>query len=112
MNNFGKFGEDLAVIYLWFHGYSILDRNFSSRFGEIDIIAKKRNRILFVEVKARGTNSFASPASYVDEFKQRKIIKTAQLYILYKKLYEYELRFDVIEVTKKYPFVTRIKNAF
>lgn len=113
MNRYGKFGENIATLYLLFHGYTILDRNFRSRFGEIDIIARKRNLIVFVEVKARGKKSLATPGSYVDEIKQQKIIKTAQLYILYKKIDGAEMRFDVIEVRKKlFRPVTRIKNAF
>ncbi len=113
MNKFGRFGENLATIYLVLHGYVILARNFHSRFGEIDIVARKKNCVVFVEVKARGENTFATPAAYVDAFKQKKIIKTAQYYILYNNLGELEMRFDVIEVRKKFiRLVTHIKNAF
>lgn len=110
----GKKGENKAVRYLRFHGYSILDRNFHSRFGEIDVIAKKKDTVVFVEVKARGNNPIATPGSAVDIFKQKKIIKTAQLYILYKHLDDCDLRFDVIELEKTgfRVNINHIKNAF
>ena len=110
----GKKAESLAAFYLRMHGYQILDRNFHSRFGEIDIIAKRFKTIVFVEVKARGEGYLAEPGYAVDEYKQKKIIKTSQLYILYKKLDAFDIRFDVIEITKKgvHFGVNHIKNAF
>ena len=110
----GKKAESLAALYLRMHGYRILDRNYNSRFGEIDIIAKYFNTVVFVEVKARGEGSLAAPACAVDVFKQKKIIKTAQLYILYKNLDGFDLRFDVLELTKqgRNTKINHIKNAF
>ena len=96
----GKKGENRAALYLRLHGYSILHRNFHSRFGEIDIVAKRGDTIAFVEVKARGDNAISSPAAAVDIYKQKKLIKTAQYYLLCKNIDDCNLRFDVIEVSK------------
>ncbi len=110
----GRTGERIAKAYLRLHGYLILDTNYHSRFGEIDIIAKKFETVVFVEVKTRGPNSIAAPAFAVDIYKQKKIIKTAQRYILYKHLDNCSFRFDVIELkTNGLHFnVNHIKNAF
>ena len=93
----GSLKEDLAVNYLENLGYTILERNFWTRFGEIDIIAENKNHIIFVEVKTRHTDSMTSAADAVNRQKQLKIIKTASLYLA-----EYETekfcRFDVCEV--------------
>lgn len=110
----GRAAEKLAAIYLRMHGYRILDTNFHSRFGEIDIIAKIFKTIVFVEVKARGENALAAPSYAVDEIKQKKILKTAQLYVYYKKLDGMDMRFDVIQITKNgmHSKIEHIKNAF
>lgn len=96
----GRKGEALATIFLRLKGYKILNRNYHSRFGEIDIIAQKRKTVVFVEVKSRGRNSIASPSEWVDIYKQKRLIKTAQTYIVYKKIDDVDTRFDVIEVLK------------
>ena len=96
----GKIAEKAAALYLFFHGYKIVDTNFHSRFGEIDIIAKKKKTLVFVEVKARGGKSLFAPSYAVDIHKQRKIIKTAQFYMYSKSLNETDIRFDVVEIFK------------
>lgn len=73
-------------------------RNYHSRFGEIDIIARKQNTIIFVEVKTRKNTAFGFPAEFVDYKKQQKIMKTAQLYINDNFNAEFDYRFDIIEV--------------
>ena len=112
-NNFGKHAETLASWYLRLHGYKILARNFHSRFGEIDIIAKKLGTIAFVEVKAR-SNGTVAPAYAVTEQKREKIIKTAHHFITKYSLFNADMSFDVIEIVKvgrRYKF-NHIKNAF
>lgn len=96
----GQFGEDFTVRYLKKHGYKIIERNFHSRFGEIDIIAVKKNIIAFVEVKTRTEGALYSPREAVDFHKQQKCVKTAQ-YFLIKGYSEYQPRFDVSEVLLK-----------
>lgn len=93
----GDFGEKLACDYLKSKGYEILDRNVYSRFGEIDIIAKNNEYIIFVEVKTRKEGAMVSGVEAVTLSKQKKIIKTAISYLL-DKSYHLQPRFDIIEV--------------
>lgn len=90
----GKFAEDFAVTVLKKQGYKILERNFRSRFGEIDIIAKKNEYLVFIEVKYRKTMEYGGGAAAVDIRKQERIRKTAAIYL--RKLNpEPFVRFDV-----------------
>lgn len=98
MKNRGLWGENKAVEFLKAKNYTILVRNYHSRFGEIDIIARKQNTIIFVEVKTRKNTAFGFPAEFVDYKKQQKIMKTAQLYINDNFNAEFDYRFDIIEV--------------
>jgi putative endonuclease len=114
MNELGKVGEKKAVKYLKHHHFNIVDTNYSSRFGEIDIIAKDKNYIIFVEVKQRNLNSIAKPCEFVDAKKQQRIIATAKIYL---SSYPTDLqpRFDVIEVysdNNKIKSVKHLENAF
>ena len=114
MKSLGIIAERKAANYLRKKKYEILDFNYRCKFGEIDVIAKKDNFIVFIEVKARGENSIASPADFVDYTKQKKIISTAQLYIASNNI-ELQPRFDVIEVYIKKDRIKSIKhleNAF
>ena len=112
MKNYGKRAETLAAWFLILRGYKILERNYHSRFGEIDIIAKKDGVTEFVEVKARSGKMLGTPANAVDIYKQQKIIKTAYRYLL--RCPDTECRFDVVEVVTRGLRVTvnHIKNAF
>lgn len=93
----GVFGEEFTAKYLKKQGYKILERNFHSRFGEIDIIASKKDIIAFVEVKTRGENAIYSPREAVDFYKQQKCVKTAQMYLANNTV-ELQPRFDVSEI--------------
>jgi len=109
-------GEDFATEYLEKQGYEILARNYNTRLGEIDIIAKDGRYIVFVEVKSRAEDCLYAPREAVTRSKQRKICKAAMLYKLEKGL-NGQPRFDVFEIIygkndleiKKF---THIKNAF
>ena len=83
----GDIGEEVAFSYLRDHGYKILERNYSAKFGEIDLIAKKGKTIVFVEVKARkdALKSDLYPERNVDWRKQRKLIRTAEYYLIENK---------------------------
>lgn len=112
----GSIGEQLAANYIKDKGYYILDRNYRTKLGELDIIAKKDNIIAFIEVKTRTSNAFGVPSEAVNYKKQKTIQKLSQQYILYKKLDNnyWVYRFDVIEVKiidKKYK-IHHIENAF
>lgn len=93
----GKTAEDKTSAYLRAKGYKILKRNYSCRFGEIDIIAEKDEYIIFVEVKARKKGSLVSPVEAVDGRKVKRIMLTAENYIV-KTETELQPRFDIAEV--------------
>ncbi len=111
----GNFGEDVAVSFVRSKGYSIIDRNYHSRYGEIDIIAQEKNFLVFIEVKTRKENSMVKAFEAVDTIKQKKIIKTAMIYLMNNKV-DLQPRFDVIEVLIKksgsVKAVNQIENAF
>ena len=96
----GAFGEELAVKEMRRRGYEILDRNYRSQGGEIDIIAKKDTYIIFTEVKYRAGRKKGEPGEAVDKRKQGHIIRTAQAYIVEKNL-DGDFRFDVAEVLEE-----------
>lgn len=102
----GKRGEEIASNFLQKNGYKIIERNFSKRYGEIDIIAldlgsinnKKEQTLVFVEVKTRKSQEFGSPLEAVTPFKLRSLIKTAQYYMLTHKNLPQNIRMDAIAV--------------
>ena len=94
----GSFGEALARDYLISKGYKILNMNFRNKFGEIDIICKKNNLLIFCEIKSRYSNSFGSPIESITCYKQKQIIKLSELYLISKKYYKFNVRYDIIEV--------------
>ena len=113
----GDFGEDAACAYLKKHRYRVVERNFSCRMGEIDIIARDRQYIAFVEVKLRKDASHGAAMEFVTPAKQRRIITAAE-YWLMRHPTELQPRFDVIEVyapeglqTRK-PEIHHIEDAY
>lgn len=116
-NRSGPFGETCAAEYLREGGFRILERNYRSRFGEIDIIAENGQYIVFTEVKTRRVFSLAEPEEAVTPGKQKKIARTALLY-LQKNPTRLQPRFDVIGIvvtTDTKPSVRslrHIRNAF
>lgn len=96
---FGREGEEIAQKYLKKNKYKIKDINFNCRFGEIDIVAIHKNMLVFIEVKARSSYLYGMPREAVDIKKQQKIIKTAQYYLINKRIFnDVPIRFDVVEV--------------
>lgn len=112
MNNrkSGIDGENTAAEYLKKQGYIILERNFSTKIGEIDIIAQDKDTIVFVEVKARENTKFGQPIESITQQKVHSIIRTAQWYLTAKRKYNSPCRFDVVEILRGE--VTHTKNAF
>lgn len=102
LDNTGAIGESLAVDFLITLGYKILTTNYHSKYGEIDIIASDKNYLVFVEVKYRkNAQSFGGAKAAVNWQKQKKIIKTAQLFLAQKfknKSDQPNSRFDVIAI--------------
>lgn len=94
----GLLGEDIAARHLKALGFSIVCKNFRSRFGEIDLIAKDGDTIVFVEVKARRNQSFGRAIEQVNKAKQRKIMKVACAYLASTGDYASEVRFDVLAI--------------
>ena len=113
----GAWGEGIALEYLKKKNYKILKTGFRSRFGEIDIIAQCGEFLTFTEVKTRKNRNFANASEFVSKDKQRKIISTAN-YWLIKRPTKLQPRFDVIEVyakdgeQTKVPEINHIENAF
>ncbi len=111
----GAFGEGVACEYLMECGYRVLERNFTCKVGEIDIIALQKDTIVFIEVKTRSSEKYGLPSEAVSAVKQKKIVKTALYYLQGNKLLDYMCRFDVIEVLfdeeNKYQ-INLIKDAF
>jgi putative endonuclease len=94
----GKSGEDLACRELRRRGYAILAKRFRTRFGEIDIIAKDGETLVFVEVKARSSSGFGAPVEAVTARKQHTISLMASEYLLSRGSAATPCRFDVVAV--------------
>jgi len=110
----GKRGEDIAVAYLKNRGYRIIERNYKCLFGEIDIVAKDGDTVVFVEVKSRKSEKFGDPQGAVGWEKQKKISRISLKYLEEKHLYPCDARFDVVAI-KMLPagsIVELIQNAF
>ena len=98
---FGTVGEKIAQAYLKNNGYEIVETNFYTKKGEIDIISQKDNCIVFVEIKTRNNLEYGTPAMAVNFTKKMHIKNSAIIYIHKNKLYGCNVRFDVIEVIIK-----------
>lgn len=116
----GKKGEEIAAKHMVRNGYSLLETNFRfRRMGEIDIIAKEKEYICFVEVKTRSSISFGMPSEAINKHKIERIKRLAMVYLSINNLKGQNIRFDVVEVflTKKGGVlelidINIIKNAF
>ncbi len=111
----GSCGERLAAGYLSSHGYRLVEMNYRCRFGELDIIARRDELMIFVEVKTRRSDRFGRPGMAVDYFKQQRIIKSAKWYIHSKGLENNRFRFDVLEILRTpagQMSVNHIRGAF
>lgn len=118
MTNLGQAGEAMVAKDYQSRGYKLLERNyifpFGKRMGEIDLIFEFNHEIIFVEVKARSNNKFGGPFEAVDFNKQRKLIKTAKLYLnLHPKFRDYDYRIDVagVDIDNPYEPVIILTNA-
>ena len=112
----GVLGETYTCDYLITQGYEILSRNYTSKYGEIDIIAVNDKYIAFVEVKTRHQNPMVRPCLSVTKQKQIKIMRTAYLYLKENQI-KLQPRFDISEVylktnSNRFHSINYIKNAF
>ena len=110
----GKRGEGIAISYLKSLKYKIIERNYKCKFGEIDIIAKDKKILTFIEVKTRSSLDYGHPFHGIKKRKQHQISKVALNYINKKNLNNTEARFDVvaIRISPEGETVELIKNAF
>jgi len=109
----GREGEERAVGFLQKKGYEILHRNVRYKRGEIDIIARDGDTVVFVEVKSRSSSGFGVPEEAVDRRKQRQLCRLALLYLQKKGwLHRVDCRFDVVAVSLDTHEIHLIKNAF
>lgn len=111
--NIGLVGEKFAQNYLMSKNFEIVNTNYHSRYGEIDIICENDEYIVFAEVKSKLYSSNSELFGRVDIFKQKKIIKTILHYISNHEIYK-QPRIDVVEVIifPKYHKINHIENAF
>ena len=113
----GAWGEASAADFLRKKRYDIVAVGYKSRFGEIDLIAKNRKFLVFVEVKLRKSGSFAAPREYVDRNKQDRIRVTASMYLSQFPT-NLQPRFDVIEIfapdgaESSKPVINHLEDAF
>ena len=110
----GQQGEEIAVAYLKGEGYQIIERNYRCLFGEVDIVAKDRDMIVFVEVKSRKSVLFGDPQTAVSLEKQKKLCRISLKYLEERRIYPCNARFDVVAV-KMLPAgneIELIRNAF
>ena len=113
MVKLGQKGEGLAAKFLEQNGYRIISRNYKTSLGEIDIIAKDKDTLVFIEVKTRESLQYGQPFESVTRFKRRKIANVATLYL--KKLKELpRCRFDIVSIYNKKgnPIFELIRDAF
>ena len=115
----GGFGEKEVLNFLEQKGYKILNKNYSCRFGEIDIVALDKDCLVFVEVKTRTSNKFGTPSYAVNYWKQHHLKLSAKCYIEQYRMKEYFARFDIAEVFAKFADnvfkvekINIIENAF
>ena len=112
----GYYGEDIASEYLIKNGYKIIKRNYSNRFGEIDIICSKENILSFIEVKSRYSKNFGRGIEAINYYKKNSIKKLTKYFLLNYNFNSYFIRFDVIEIYFNYEnsknHIIHTKDAF
>lgn len=111
----GDRGEMLAAGYLCEHGYQVLDKKVRTSFGELDLVVRKNDMLVFVEVKTRSTLRLGLPEEAVDQAKQKQITKLAEWYLQKNKMSNERVRFDVIALLYdgvSAPQIRHIENAF
>jgi len=111
----GVSGEATAERYLQAKGYSIVAKNFRSQQGEIDLVARKDEFLVFVEVKNYSFSNYRSPASAIRKSKKESIIHAARYYLFVNRINDLNCRFDVLTITRRQgsePVIDHLENAF
>ncbi len=111
---FGQTCEAIAADYLQRNGYRILVRNYRTKLGEIDLIARDGDTLAFIEVKARRSARYGNPKYAINRWKQKKISMAALAYLKSTKQMNVRARFDVLAILslKNPPQIELVKNAF
>ena len=114
MNNIekGRLGEEIALKYIISKGGTIVEKNYRTKMGETDLIAKMNGELVFIEVKSRSNINYGYPCEAVNYKKKRKITNVAKYYILDNSLEDISVRFDVIEIYLTDKKINHIVNAF
>jgi len=94
----GVSGEKLALEKITSQGYKVIDKNFTCKIGEIDIIAKDKDTLVFIEVRTKSNGKFGLPQETVNNRKQQKIRRVAEYYLLKNNLHGLNCRFDVVGI--------------
>lgn len=110
----GRKGEEIALRFLKKNGYHIIESNYGCKMGEMDIIAREKDTLVFVEVKTRTSTQFGPPQLAVHANKQRQLSKIALNYLKEKHLNEVKARFDVVAILleQKGEKIELIRDAF
>ncbi len=110
----GNIAEDKAAELVASRGYNVLLRNYTTPYGEADIIAEDKGVYVFIEVKARCSNKYGTPAAAVTKQKMLRYLQIAQYYFMQNGIEDYTVRFDVAEVytAKGLYEINYIENAF
>ena len=114
----GNRGEKIAANFLRKQGYRIIEKNYHSRLGEIDIVAKEGEFIVFTEVKTRRSTDFGLPEEALSYDKRRRLSKLALGYLAHRRIKDTNCRFDVVSIlmdnkkVSKVKHIKLIKNAF
>jgi putative endonuclease len=106
----GDEAEGWAQHHLEQKGYRLVERNFSTRLGEIDLIMEKKDTLIFVEVRERNSTQYGSPAETVTPRKQARIAKAALMFLKVRHLHNKNLRFDIVSISND--TLTHLENAF
>ncbi len=110
----GNAGERAAERHLLAQGYSVVERNYRCRGGEIDLVAIERGTVAFVEVRRRAATSLVHPVESIDGNKRRRIVTAAKHFALRRRLHDHPMRFDVVAVIDDVGVLTcqLMRNAF
>ncbi len=110
----GKKGEEVALRFLKKRGYRIIEKNYVCKMGEMDVIAREKDTLAFVEVKTRTSTLFGPPQLAVNSSKQRQLSKVALYYLKEKRLEDVKARFDVVAILlgQKGEEIELIRDAF
>lgn len=109
----GLAAEQKALSYLLDHGLKLVCQNYSCRLGEIDLIMRDGNYLVFIEVRSRTNQDYGGGMASITYAKRQKIIKTTSHYLIKHKLQErFPIRFDVISIDGKSELITWLKDAF